>query len=367
MLPGGFSRKLSVRVSMQNGLTGMERHQACCMRTRSPSKATSFIALLFVLFTGSCALLQEIPLKPGFELERVEFVGFTLEAVALKLHTKISNPYPVSMPRAQLTLKLKVEGVDLADLSAEQKGIEARSVSALVFDVSIPYSALRGVYARFPGKEQLALELNGKLDIAVPEAARITESVPKTLAFAFQSKRNIPAVLPSLSIRNFRIIKPTAEEIKAKVVAAVKKDPEQAVRKAASFLDSLLNKGGPSPGSAVEAGLQEVDIEIRTEFEIVLENKAAAQLDFRTLQYEFHMNDQRFLTGKSADIKTNGGTSIVKIETVFSLRSVSTGLADAIKARRVRYRLNGSAGVRIPAVTTEAVSYEFDRSGDHTW
>ena len=53
-----------------------------------------------------------------------------------------------------------------------------------------------------------------------------------------------------------------------------------ALRKTFGFLNNLLRKKGPSPGSAIKAGLKKVDIKIKAEFEIVMKNKAAARLDF---------------------------------------------------------------------------------------
>ncbi len=323
--------------------------------------------LALTTFAGTCALVDRVPMKPGFELERVEFVGFTLEAAKLTLHTKVTNPYPVALPRAQLVLKLKVEGTELADLNGEEKEIPARATAPVRFDVAIPYTGLQGVYSKFPGKEELLLELAGKLNIPVPRAARLSPSVPEKLSFAFEAKRNLPAVLPSVSIANFRIIKPDAEELKKKIVATVTKNPAETVKKAATYLDSLLKKGGSSPGSAAQAGLDAVDIEIRTEFEILLENRAAARLEFRDLNYEFFMNDQRFLVGRGTRIESRGTKSTVKVVTTFPLKSVSVGLSEAIKSRRVQYRLLGGASVRIPALGGEPVLCEFNHVGNHNW
>ena len=340
------------------------------MTIRRPAVQFRIGALLFTVafgFVNHCALLQKIPLKPGFELEKVEFVGFSLTAARLRLYSQVSNPYPVDLPQAQLTAGLTVEGVKLADVKGEPKTIPARSVAPVVFDVSIPYSSLSGIYQKFPGKEQLLAEISGQLVIPVPEAARVTPGVPRQLSFDFQSKRSIPAILPSLSIRNFRIIKPSADELRKKVIGSVTENPEQTVKKAASFLDSLLNKGGTSPGSAVQAGLEELDIEIRTEFEIVLENKAAARLDFKRLSYEFFLNGERFLNGNAKDIKNDGRVSVIRVETKFPLKSVSSGLSSALKSRSVSFRLVGSAAVTIPAVGTGEMAYDFDRSGAHSW
>ena len=68
-----------------------------------------------------------------------------------------------------------------------------------------------------------------------------------------------------------------------------------------------------SVGSAAQAELSNVDIDIATEFEIALANKAAAELKFSDLKYDLQLNGEKFLSGVPVDIINNGKESIVKL------------------------------------------------------
>lgn len=323
-------------------------------------KTLNLIFLIF--FISSCALLQQFlngDTKPTFSLKGVDITKITLENISLKVLTNVKNPYPVALPKSILDMNVFIEGNKLAKFSQIDLGkIEANSNKDLPVDVILKYTDLADIYKKVPGKELLAVKFDGVLNIPIPEAYQIAGK--KTFEFPFSQDKQIPAVLPTIDIRNFKIVKPEPTQ----VISGVKDGVSAA---AMSYLDGLLGGKKTNIGSAAQAGLSNVDIDVATEFEIALANKAAAALKFSDLKYDLELNGEKFLSGVPVNIINSGKESIVKVKTSFPLKSVSSGIADAIRKRSSDFKLQGLSGLTVPGLPEGTMSFDYDKKGNFKW
>ncbi len=323
-------------------------------------KPLAFIGLCF--FINGCALLQQFiggENQPTFSLKSVDITKITLENISLKVITSVRNPYPIALPKSILDMNVMIEGTNLAKFSKIDLGkIEASSSKDLPVDVLMKYSDLMDIYKKLPGKELLDVKLDGVLNIPIPEAYQLAGK--KSFDFPFTQGKQIPAVLPTIDIRNFKIIKPEPTSI-----ANSAKDGASAA--AMNYLDGLLSGKKTSVGSAAQAGLANVDIDVATEFEIALANKAAAALKFSDLKYDLQLNGEKFLSGVPVDIINNGTESIVKVKTSFPLKSLSSGIADAIQKRSSDFKLQGLSGLNVPGLPDGTMNFDYDKKGTFKW
>ncbi|MBK8397219.1 MAG: hypothetical protein IPL26_18540 [Leptospiraceae bacterium] len=323
---------------------------------------SNFLFLVLIFLFNGCALLDQFlggETKPTFSLKSVDITKITLENISLKVLTNVKNPYPASLPKSILDMNVMLEGTSLAKFSKMDLGnIEARSNKDIPVDVVMKYSDLMDIYKRVPGKELLNVKLDGILNIPIPEKFQLAGQ--KSIDFPFTQNKQIPAVLPDVDIRNFKIIKPDASELGGNV-------QNGASSAAMNYLDGLLSGKKTNVGSAAQAGLSDVDVNVATEFDIALTNKAAAALKFNDLKYDLQLNGEKFLSGVPSQIINNGKESIVKVKTSFPLKSVSSGIADAIKKRGSDFKLKGLSGLSVPGIPDDQMKFDYDKKGTFKW
>jgi hypothetical protein len=335
-------------------------------RIPGASKSAAAIVLCAALLpvATNCAALQDmtgVGKTPGFTLDRLEFTGVDLQKLSLRLHTTVDNPYPVAVPRAATDLGLGLEGSELFRIQTDvDGGIDARGSRALQFDVQLPYAGLINAYNKAPGSEILKLSLTGPVKLFLPEGVAVP-GLPDHMTFDVQQETEFPAVRPTIDIRNFSIQKPTTADLTGAVgplLAGV----------AGAYIDRLLSDIGSAPGSALSSGLANLDFNLKTEYEIVLKNEAAARLDFTKLNYTLFLENDKLFDGVSSNIENTGTESVVKIVTSLPLRSITSGLSRAIKSKNAGFRIAGDAGFDIPAMPLkELLNLDFNQTGRLTW
>lgn len=321
------------------------------------------IVVLLILFSFStCASLQELlnrENQPSFTVTSVQIQKITLETLTLQIQTNVKNPYPVSLPQSNARMKVYLEGSQFVSLPNLELGkLAASSTSPLPIEVKIKYADLVEIYKKVPSKETLSVKIDGVLMIPLPESLAFTGL--KILEFPFVQEKQIPSLLPSISIRNFKILKPEPSTLKTSASSVV-------VQSAMSYMDSLLGGKKTSIQSAAEAGLEAVDLNVDTEFEIVLTNQAAAKLNFKDLKYGLSLSGEKFLEGKPENILSKGNESILSVKTSFPLKSISKGIASAIQKRSSPFQLKGVSGLEVAGIPDGILPFEYDKSGTFSW
>lgn len=309
-----------------------------------------------------CALLKDFigsDNQPSFSVNKIEISKITLENINLRIESTLKNPYPVSLPGSYIKLDVFIEGSKLTQIPKIEVGkISGNSSIKLPIDILIKYSDLVELYKKIPGKEILLVKADGVLKIPIPETYQFAGS--KELDFPFVQEKQIPAILPSIAIRNFKIIKPEPSALVSGSQSAVNGI-------AMNYIDSLLGGKKTSLMSATEAGLGNIDITINTEFEIVLTNKAGARLNFNDLKYDLDLGTEKFLGGRTESITNNGNESIVNVRTGFPLKSLSNSLASTIQKRTSPFRIRGASGLKVSGIPDGMLNFEYDKSGSFSW
>jgi LEA14-like dessication related protein len=296
--------------------------------------------------------------KPTFHFKKIEITSITLTDVNLKVWTSVRNPYPIDIPRSDLNMKMVIEGMNFSTIKTDLGKIRSKSDESLPLDMNLKYADLKMLYDKWPSKELLKVQLDGILSIPIPSTYQIAGK--KSFDFPFLEGRDIPAVLPSIDIRNFKIIKPDPKQVASSVNSA------QAQTAAISYLDNLLGGKKTSLASAASAGLDAVDLNIDTEFDIALKNQAGSKLNFNDLNYDLSLGGEKFLSGVSKEIINAGKESLVKVKTSFPLKSVSSGIAESIQRKSSDFRLIGNSSLQVPGIS-ESLKFNYDKSGNFKW
>lgn len=313
------------------------------------------------LFLGNCSIAEGLlgqVNKPTVQFKSLAIERITLEDITLKMLTSVKNPYPITLPRSDLKLKLSIEGTHLTNLNMDLGKISAKGEQPLPFSIPMKYQDLKRIYESIPGKEILGVRLDGIVSLPIPSNYQVAGK--EAFDFPFSESKDIPALLPTIDIKNFKMIKPDP----AKVLAQA--DSATAGQAAVSYLEGLLGGKKPSLGSAVSQGLSGVDVEIDTLFEIVLKNQASSQINFNDLKYDLSLKGEKFLAGTPDQIVNNGKESVVKVKTTFPLRSLSSGLAEAIQKKTADFQLKGNSGLKIPGIA-EKINFDYAKKGNFTW
>lgn len=302
--------------------------------------------------------------KPSMDFKKVGIQGINLDAIKLRLETAVNNPYPIGLPKAGMDLNLNIEGTTLAKVASGAVAMAASKSTSVPFDLSLKFQDVVNIYKKVTGKEALDLGVAGAVKIPLPvkqlkSKGLYFKGMPTELKFPFKAEKLLPSVLPAIALKDFKILQPSGDAIKAAAGDAL-------VGVATSFLTSLLS--GKDPGSAAKAGLGSVDLPIQTEFKLALTNSAAAKVAFESLQYTLNLGGEKFLSGKSTHVENKGKESFVTVKTSFPLKSVSAGIAKAVSARKASFKLVGNSGMKIPSLGGDGdVPFDFDTKGDLKW
>lgn len=316
---------------------------------------------LFSFIVSNCSVAEGLlgsVSKPTIALKSVDLKKITLEDINLKLLTQIKNPYPVTLPRSDLKMKLMIEGNLLSNISSDLGKIGAKDSQDVPFDLQLKYNDLKKIYQSLPGKQILGVKMDGIISLPIPKNYQIAGK--ESFDFPFQESKDIPAILPNIEIKNFQMLRPDP----AKIMSSV--NTQQAGQAALNYIDGLLGGKKTSLGSAVSQGLTNVDINIDTLFDIVLSNQAAAALNFSGLKYDLSLQGEKFLSGAPEQIQNNGKESIVKVKTSFPLKSLSEGIASAIQKRSSDFHLKGNSNLNVPGIS-EKIDFDYDKKGNFKW
>ncbi len=324
----------------------------------------SKLSLLILSVTLShCSLLgvlqDKVP-RPEFSFESLSIKEITLTDITLKMVTTLENPYPVGLPKSLLNMDLKIEGNKLTHISTDLGEIQAKATKSLPFEIKIKYTDLVKIYQSIPGKPLLTVGLDGNVKVPLPSSLAAVGQ--DSISFPFQKQREIPAVLPTVDIKNFKILMPTKEEISSQA------NTTAVASSAMSFLEGLLSGKSKTQAakSAASAGLSNLDLKLNTNFDLNFQNKAASELLFQDFGYNLKLGGENFLQGSPKEIVNNGKESIVKINTAFPISQISQGLYKTIQTKTAGFDLNGNSGMNVPGIG-EGMKFNYAKTGKFSW
>lgn len=320
--------------------------------------------ILFVLslsFSFQCSMLgvlqDKIP-TPQFSFESIQIKQITFTDITLGVETSVSNPYPVSLPSSLLDMDIKIEGLKLSQVKTDLGAIEAKKTKSLPLEVKLKYTDLYQLYKKFPTKPMLEVSAEGNMKVPIPKQWQLLGK--DSLTFPFVQKREIPAVLPDVEIRNFKILMPTESEILSA------SNTESLVGTTTDFLKGLLGGSKTPVTSAAKAGLAGLNLNLKTEFDFVFKNQAASDLNLTDLKYNLQLAGENFLNGSPKEIINGGKESTVKVSNQFPLASIGTSLYKTIQSKEALYQLQGDSGLIVPNLR-ENIPFSYEKKGKFQW
>ncbi|TGM48641.1 hypothetical protein EHQ92_12445 [Leptospira biflexa] len=320
-----------------------------------------FLPLLSFVLTIQCSVLgvlqDKIP-APEFSFESLHIKQITFTDITLGVETSVSNPYPVSLPSSLLDMDLKIEGMKLSHVKTDLGAIEAKKTKSLPLEVKFTYKDLYELYKKFPNKPMLEVSAEGKMKVPIPKQWQLMGK--DSLEFPFVQKKEIPAVLPDVEIRNFKILMPTESEILSA------SNTDALANTATSFLKGLLGGSKSPTTSAAKAGLSGLNLNLKTEFDFVFSNKAASSFNLTDLKYNLQLAGENFLNGTPKEIISSGKESTVKVSNEFPITSIGTSLYKTIQSKEALYQLKGDSGFIVPNLR-ENIPFSYEKKGKFQW
>lgn len=302
---------------------------------------------------------------PDFAFQKAELLEASLEGLTLRLHTEITNFYPFDIPKGGLDLGLKLDGVEFTRLQNDlRSGLPRRERTPVAFDVQIPFARVLRVVqnAAYSQDKDFLLGIAGDLKVDLPERGRaLIPGLPAQMSVPVEHETPLPALYPEIEIRNFSVQRPTMEETASAAGGAL-------ADAASNYLDGLF--GGGRAQSAEEAGLGSLNtLEISSEFDIVVRNRAGALFLINSLNYDFDLAGADFAKGFASSItETPEGESVATIRTSLPIASIGTALARALRYQRADFTLSGKGDFLTPEFSVGSdAKLDFSKNGVLSW
>ncbi|XDD44883.1 LEA type 2 family protein [Leptospira sp. WS39.C2] len=316
-----------------------------------------FLLTLHIQCSVLGVLQDKIP-TPEFSFESINIKQITFTDITLGVETSVTNPYPVSLPSSLLDMDIKIEGLKLSQVKTDLGVIEAKKTKSLPLEVKLKYTDLLQLYKKFPTKPMLEVSAEGNMKVSIPKQWQLLGK--DSVSFPFVQKREIPAVLPDVEIRNFKILMPSEAEILSA------SNTDAMIGTTTNFLKGLLGGSKTPATSAAKAGLSGLNLNLKTEFDFVFSNQAASNLNLSDLKYNLQLAGENFLSGSPKEILNSGKESTVKVESLFPITSIGTSLYKTIQSKEALYQLKGDSALNVPNIR-ENIPFSYEKKGKFHW
>jgi len=315
-----------------------DKRQKTVYRFRATGILTSLILCLGSSLSH-CALLSRIKIpKPALELTGIKIREVTLTGIRFDILAQISNPYPVAFRTPGLVANVYLEEQQMTSIKAAPFALPASSRHVVPLDLKMSYRDLISFYHKYFGPEELAkredfhLRLNGTLRASLGE---VIPGVPESLVIDFDQTITIPAIVPEMTVRNFKLVDPG--------------------KNAVTLLKSVT--GLASPQSA----------QLESEFEIVFSNRAGREVRFNELDLQFFAGNDEIFNGKEGSVRHENGRSILLMKTAIPLRNASRSLLNTVIRRSTPYRVTGHARFDVANFRSGELTLPFTKEGTLRW
>lgn len=203
--------------------------------------------------------------------------------------------------------------------------------------------------------EYLSCRIDVLLVIPLPKMT----GLPENTKFEYHLDKQIPAIKPKVDIADFNVKIPTREEIEKALIKAGKANLNQ--DKVQDMFNSIIS--GKKPEQVVDPA--SLDLPLTVNFNIVLDNKTKSKLLFKSLDYTFFIDSQKFVDGKTMDIETIATKSILKVTNKFSSKVLGKTIMDAFEKKKGKFSIKGSSFIKLPdSIKKEPLKLVFDENGD---
>lgn len=319
-----------------------------------------FVTSVFLLL--SClgfaeALLTE---KPSAQIEKVDIESISLESISFLFDVRIANPYPVSINLAGVNSKFSVESNQLFETSTTKPfSVAARGSSVNTILVNLRYADIVKIVNDYVNKDKLNCDIDGSIVLDIPDTG--IPGIPDTYTFPFKTSKTIPTFKPTLSVKDFTLIRPSTEEIKT---ALLKSGSKLNIFDVIKVLDKLVAGRYDEAFSVIDP--KDLDLKFGVNFKILLKNETKSMINFNSFKYDFLMNGDPLITGATtSDIKAVDNVVTLNVANTVSLVSFSRSIVRALQTNKADFKLSGETEVKFPdEIKKEPLKLKIDSAGN---
>ena len=319
-------------------------------------KALIVIASITLMLWTGCSSLQKNIKKPEAKIVKMDIGSLSLRDITLVFDIEIKNPYPIELKLDGIGFDVKIENKQLFKTETN-KGLKIKKNGTEItkLDINLVYVDIIKIVSDYTKKASLECVIDTKIVIPLPDFP----GLDKNVTFEHRLTQKIPTIKPSMKVANFKVKMPT----EADIAAALKKAGQDAISSISvtDMFASLLS--GKTPAAPV-IDPDSLDLKLNVGFDIEMKNETPAVLNFMNLDYDFLVNDENFIAGKTSDIKNKGNVSVLTIANEFSTKSMNQSVLKIFKSGSGQFGLIGKAFVKLPPDIKDApVELKFDEKG----
>ncbi len=235
--------------------------------------------------------------------------------------------------------------------------IPANGSATNSFRVTLKYADIINAVKDYTRKENLNCEVSGDIVLAVPKTG--IPGIPPSYTFPYAVSKQIPAIKPEVSIKNFTITKPDKTEIMRSITSSASKLNYFDILK---ILDKLLAGNFNEAFKVIKP--EDLDLKFDIAFDIELKNDTRSKIVFDHLNYEFFLNNDKMVAGNTTDIKTVANTTILRVKNTVSLKAFSKSIVKALEQKTGNFHLTGETAIKLPdAIKKEPLKLLFNEKG----
>lgn len=322
---------------------------------------TLIIVILAGIILSSCATMENYFLtkKPEASIEKVSIKSISLHDIDLLFDIAVTNPYPLGISLKGIKMKFMVEKAQLFEtMTTKDFSVKANGRSTQQFAVNLKYADIEKVVKNYAEKEYLNCDITGEIIIKLPKTG--ISGVPDSYSFPYKLAAQFPAIKPSVSLKNFKVDMPSLEQI----ADSLKRSGRQTVspEKAFGLLNGLISG---KPAKLEDLAPEDLDVKITISFDIEMQNKTKAKLNFNSINYDFLVSDEQLISGESKSIKPAGQTTILSIKNQFSSKALSKSVIKIFRDKQGNFNFRGSTYIKLPdSISREPVLLKFDEKGN---
>jgi hypothetical protein len=326
-------------------------------------KKISFLLLiLFLIFSYNSDAFElpdqisgiNIP-KPTAEITKFDIDSISLSDITFLFDIAITNPYPIKLKLSTLKAAFFVENKQFFKTATNKLNIKAKGTESTRLFVNIKYADMANIVKDYKNKDSLDCLIDMVIVLPLPESV---QTIAKDVTFKFKLNKQVPTIKPEINIANFKVIKPTKEDIEAAIRRSAKKNLKaDSVKK---MFEAIID--GKDTTKIIDPS--ELDLKLKVNFDIVMKNKTKANLYFNDLNYNFNINASKLVDGYTKNIQNKQSEYILIVNNEFSSKNLGKAILRAFKNGKGDYSLTGFSMVKLPdKIRKDALKLNFNENG----
>ncbi len=293
--------------------------------------------------------------KPAAEITNFDIDSISLSDITFIFDVAITNPYPIKLKVSTLKAAFFVENKQFFKTETNKLKIKASGTEITRLFVNIKYADIADIVKDYSRRDSLKCLIDMLIILPLPDSF---QKISKDVTFKFKLKKELPTIKPEINIANFKVAKPSREEIEAAIKRSARKNLS------ADSVQKMFSAMIDGRDTAKIIDPSELDLKLKVNFDIIMKNKTKASLYFNDLNYNFNINANKLVEGYTKNILNRKGENILSVKNEFSSKSLGKGILKAFKDGKGEYYLKGFSMVKFPdKIKKESIKLKFNEKG----